>query len=292
MSDRVSGLPHVFESLEHRRLLSGGGTLETPGGAPGVYPPHFDVAGQSMEQWAADWWTLIFETPVHTGTEVTHPNLDETGEHGGQGDVGDVFFLFQSFAPGEVERTVNVPAGKPILVPIMPIEFSNYDTPDPNGNFPADYSAEELEGFAGATASSIRTRGEVFASVDGRRVSGVEAHREATPVSYTLPAEDNLLQFFGLPFSGPVAPASVDGYFIMLQPLALGQHEIVFGGTIPTNPAPVLSDFSVTVTYTVNVVPAAGPTAVPQAGGTNLFGQERIQPTRIVDLIQADLELV
>src|SRR5512145_2285574 len=109
MSDRASKSFQLFEPLEQRRLLSGGGPADAAGGPPGVYPPHFDVAGQSLQDWAADWWTLVFETPVHTGSQITHPNLDETGANGGQGDVGDVFFLFQSFAPGEIERTIEVP---------------------------------------------------------------------------------------------------------------------------------------------------------------------------------------
>ena len=245
----------MAEPLERRMLLSA--AFETPGmldqsglespdaRRPRVYAPHSTVAGQSMQEWAADWWRLVFETQVHTGSQVTHPNLDQTGANAAQGDVGDAFFLFGTFAPGEITRTnVTIPAGTPIFIPILPMEFSNYDTPDPNFNFPGNYSAAELAGFADASAKSVRRRGDVFLSVDGVEVHGVVAHKEASPVTYTLPATDNILQFFGLPFSGPVAPAAVDGYYVMLQPLSPGEHTIVFGGTIPTNPFPLLTDFT------------------------------------------------
>jgi hypothetical protein len=289
------------EPLERRVLLASvveaTGMLERSGldsldaRPASVYPPHFNVAGKSMEQWAADWWALVFETPVHTGSDVTHPNLDETGANAAQGDVGDVFFLFQTFSPGQITRTnVTIPAGKPILVPILPMEFSNYDTPDPNFNFPGNYSAAELAGFADASADSVRTRGEIHASVDGAAVQGLAAHKEASPVTYTLPATDNILQFFGLPFSGPVDPAAVDGYFVMLQPLSEGQHTIVFGGTVPENPFPLLSDFTAEITYEINVVGSLtqpDASVQPQRG---LFSQSPIsqQPDRksVMDLLE------
>ena len=308
MSERVAVRRMLItEPLERRMLLAS--VLEAPGmldqsgfesldaRPPSAYPPHFNVAGQSMQQWAADWWTLVFETQVHTGSEITHPNLDETGANAAQGDVGDVFFLFQSFSPGQITRTnVTIPAGKPILVPILPMEFSNYDTPDPNFNFPGNYSAAELAGFADASAESVRTGGEAFLSVDGVAIQGVVAHKESSPVTYTLPATDNLLQFFGLPFSGPVAPAAVDGYFVMLQPLSPGQHTIVFGGTIPENPFPLLSNFTIEITYEITVVDAA---AAPDAsvppqrglfGDSPIFGQR--ERNRAMDLVDPAGEAV
>jgi hypothetical protein len=55
---------------------------------------------------------------------------------------------------------------------------------------------------------------------------------------------------------------------MMLRPLSPGQHEVVFGGSIPTNGYPVLSDFSSEMTYVLNVVEAPpatmiGPEAAP-----------------------------
>ena len=302
MSERVAfRRVMTAEPLEGRVLLSG---LSTPGLAeagresldarpPRVYPPPFNVAGKSMQQWAAEWWTQVFETPVHTGSDVTHPNLDQTGANAAQGDVGDVFFLFGTFAPGEITRTnVTIPAGKPILVPVLPMEFSNYDTPDPGGNLPAAYSAAELAGFADASADSVRTRGDVHLSVDGVAVQGAVAHKESSPVSYTLPATDNILQFFGLPFSGLVDPAAVDGYYVMLQPLSPGQHTIVFGGTIPENPFPLLSNFTAEVTYEINVVEAAASPDASVRPQRGLFGDrpifdqsERDRAMDLVDLV-------
>jgi hypothetical protein len=294
------------EPLERRVLLSSvleaPGMLDKPGFAsldarpPSVYPPHFDVAGKSMQEWAAEWWAKVFETPVHTGGDITHPNLDQTGANAAQGDVGDVFFLFGTFAPGQITRTnVTIPAGKPILVPILPMEFSNYDTPDPGGNLPASYSAAELRGFADESAKSVRRRGELNVSVDGAAVRGLNAHKEASPVTYTLPATDNILQFFGLPFSGPVAPAAVDGYYVMLKPLSPGEHTIVFGGTIPENPFPLLSNFTAELTYEITVVDAAAPasassvaTLQPQRGvfaDRPIFGHgDRDRAMDLIDL--------
>lgn len=282
------GSRFIHEPLETRQFLSAAamsagadlmlaaeqsaaGAVELAAAAnSSVYPPHANVAGQTMAEWAADWWAKVFETPVHTDGQVTHPNLDETGANAAQGDVGGAFFLFGSFAPGEVVRSdVTVPFGKPIFVPVLPMEFSNYDTADPDGNYPAQYTADELRGFAGASAQSVLTGGDLRGSIDGVPIQGLQAHRERAPVTYTLPEQDNLLQFFGLPFSGLVSPASVDGFYFMVKPLAPGEHTLRFGGTIPENPAPLLSNFDIDMTYNITVEAppaAAAATAAPQAG--------------------------
>jgi hypothetical protein len=239
-----------------------------------------------MEQWAAQWWKQVLETRMHAPDgSISHPNFDETGAQGAQGDVGEVFFLFGTFFPPGAERTITVPAGKPIFVPVIAMEFSNFDTATPDGNFPGEYSAAELKRFAKDSAKSVKSRGELHASVDGRNVRGLAGHREDAPVSYTLPAEDNVLQFFGLPFSGPVSPAFVDGFYFMLKPLSPGQHVIEFGGTIPTNPPPLLSDFTIEMTYNVNVVPT-----MQQADDSprSPFGAQLIG-SRVLDLLEPEV---
>jgi hypothetical protein len=52
-------------------------------------------------------------------------------------------------------------------------------------------------------------------------------------------------------------------FIVMVKPLSLGEHKIGFGGTIPTNPFPLLSDFSSGVTCHVNVVAPSRPAAAP-----------------------------
>src|SRR6476646_7800356 len=92
-----------------------------------VESPHATVAGKTLQQWSAEWWQKTFSLPVYAadGKTITHPQFDAPinpgdvvdAKHGLLSDDGNVFFLFGSFFGGDIDRTVTVPAGKPIFVP-------------------------------------------------------------------------------------------------------------------------------------------------------------------------------
>lgn len=261
----------LAEPLERRTLL-----------ASYLYPAHSVVGGNSMEDWAVTNWKMTFETPVHgsDGVSIRNPAFDETGDQAAQGNLDGAFMLFGTITGGNVVRSnVSIPAGKPIFVPIAGIEFSNYDTPNADFSLPGTYTQAELAQFAKLSALSIASRGELHVNIDGRPVATLAAHREFAPIHYTLPDEDNVLQNFGLDFTGPV-DASVDGYYVMLKPLSPGEHTINMGSTIPHNDFPLLSDFSADVTYHVTV---AGASTVAHEGASNPFADVPIATkTRIV----------
>jgi hypothetical protein len=266
-SRRIDASLSLAEPLERRTLL-----------ASQVYPPHFNVGGRSMEDWAVQQWTTIFETPVHgtDGVSIRNPVFDETGAQAAQGNFDGAFMLFGTITGGNIVRSnVAIPAGKPIFVPIAGIEFSNYDTPNADFSFPGTYSQAQLAQFAQLSALSIPSRGELHVNIDGRPVATLASHRETSPIHYTLPDHDNVLQNFGLDFTGPV-DASVDGYYVMLKPLSPGEHTINFGSTIPHNDFPLLSDFSADVTYHVTVSAASN---VMHEGPSNPFADAPIAPT-------------
>jgi hypothetical protein len=238
----------LIESLESRTLFSG---------APHAYAPDAVVNDQSMPQWAANWWTKVVETPVHNPDgSFQNPVLDPTGAEAALGNAGNVFYLFGNFSGGNTSRTATLPAGTPIFVPLVSIEFSNYDTAAPDGTLPGNYTAAQLAEMASQSAAPDAG---LHLSVDGKALPNASAYREVSPTfSYVLPATDNIDQFFfgQNNLQGPVSPAVADGYYVMLQPLLPGQHTIEFGGTIPPNtPLTGASPFTLDVTYTVNVVP-------------------------------------
>jgi len=239
----------AIEPLEGRRLLSAG-----------VYAPHSIVRGETMGQYAADWWTQVLQTPVVDAKgNIINPNFDPTGALAAQGDVDKAFFLFGSITGGTINRSADVPSGTPLFVPVLPEEWSNADTPTLQGTLPGNYTAAQLSGLANESVQSVLSAGEVHASIDGQSVPNVAAHREIAPTfSYALPPANNVDQFFGNNVSGPVSPAEADGFYLMLRPLAPGQHVIEFGGTIPNEPqlGPAnLGPLTTDVTYTLNVVP-------------------------------------
>jgi hypothetical protein len=204
----------------------------------------------------AKWWTNVEQTKVHAadGTTITHPMLTDDAT---TSPLRNVFYLYGSFFGGSHTHSATVPQDTPIFVPILPIEFSNFDTTtgnDPNGTLPGANTAQQLSGFAAQAAEpALGPGGEVHLSVDGRSIT-VSSYRQIAPTfSYVLPATDNVDQFFfGQDnLQGRVAPAEADGFYAMLRPLSPGQHVITFGGSTPGGP---LGPLNVDITYTINVV--------------------------------------
>ena len=227
--------------------------------SPQVYAPDALVRGTSLPQWVANWWTQVFQTPVHgaSGADLNPMVFDDAPA--AQGDAGKVFFLFGTFLGGNHSHSATVPTGTPLFAPILPIEFSNFDTTTgnlPGGTLPGANTAAQLSDFAAQAAlPALGPGGSLHLSVDGQELSNVGAYREIAPTfSYVLPETDNVDQlFFGQSnLQGPVSPAQADGFYVMLQPLGLGTHVIGFGGVTPGGS---LGPLNVDVTYTINVVP-------------------------------------
>ena len=265
----------MVEELEHRTLFSA---------APvHAYAPDAIVRGQSIPQWVADWWTQVFQTPVHAADgSFLNPLIDPSAPTS-QGNVGRAFFLFGSFQGGHIDRTATIPTGTPLFVPVLPVEFSNFDTTTgnvPGGTLPGTNTAAQLMNFdAQAALPALGPGGSLHLSVDGKALANAGSYREVAPTfSYVLPATDNVDQFFfgQANLQGLVSPAEADGFYVMLQPLPPGQHVIDFGGITAGGSLGPLNE---SVTYTINVVPkgqfgqaaaAAPPSALSAADSIDL----------------------
>lgn len=250
------------EPLEARLFLSAAAAHRPqaavdPGrGAALAYAPHARVRGESVAELSAEWWSRVFETPVHAadGTTVTHP-LMTSADTTPFGSFDGVFFLYGSFFGGDVALTATVPTGTPIFVPVLPVEFSNYDTSDPDGSLPGTYSVAELRDLSAQAAEpALGPGGSVYVRVDGAAVPDVAAHREVSPeFDYVLPPDNVDQFFFGDPsLVGQVPVAVADGFYVLLKPLSPGVHTIEFGGATPGGS---LGPLGIDVTYTINVVP-------------------------------------
>jgi hypothetical protein len=241
-----------------------------------VAAPNATVEGRTLPEWSAEWWKSVFAIPVYAddGTTIIHPQFDAPLNEGDTVDTdyarpsadGRVTFLYGSFFGGDIERSVTIPAGKPVFVPIVNTEWSNPDTaPPPDFEAPpGNYTIEELAAFAKAQADTITG---VSASLDGVEVDDILQHRHAAQFEYTQPAERSITQtFFGLDAPGPNESAT-DGYYLMLLPLDEGQHTLTFTGSSPDNTGtpPLLGAFDFTMTYNINVVGSA--TVIPLPAG-------------------------
>ncbi len=264
------------EPLENRTLFAGGPTPEFAAGSI--------VRGKTIGEWSGEWWAKVFSIPA-----PVNPMVTEEVSHSAASNDGKVTFLFGSLFASTLNRTETIPTGTPVLVPLVPLEWSNADTPAAPDymTLPGNYTAAQLQQFATAQANLVDA---LTATLDGQPIDNLFAHREASGVfSYVLPAEHNIIQdVFGGPSSGPQTPAVAEGYWLMLQPLSPGQHVLHFTSHSGEAPSPPLfGPFEGDVTYMLNVSPkgqvrnaqgaasAIAPTVTPPADGT-LFGQTRI----------------
>ena len=182
---------------------------------PGVVPPNAKPYGLTYGEWGARWWQWVFSLPT-----PVNPLYDTTGANAAAGQHGPVWFLAGTFTGGDasVARTVTIPAGKALLIPIVNVEGSLADTPQVK-TYPEVVAL--CEQFMDSVTIADLT-------VDGRlmRIGPNTRYRTGLVESwYTLP-EDNIL---GLA-PGTYAPVAYDGYYAMLKPLSVGRHVIKIHG--------------------------------------------------------------
>ena len=161
----------------------------------------------------------------------------------GQNQTGPVWFLAGTGA-GSAERTCTIPAGKAILFPVI----NSVSLRD------AGQTKEELLDGNKEPLDKVTT---VEASVDGIPLQNLSNYRIQSPFfNATLP-KDNVL---GIPEGTYLEVA--DGYWVFLEPLSPGQHEIRLRGAIiePTSPTP---SFERAVTYHLTISNSTIATTTP-----------------------------
>jgi hypothetical protein len=199
---------------------------------PGVYPPDSTPYNLTYAQWSAEWWQWIFSLP-----QDVNPLVDQTGEHCAQGQSGPVWFLAGTFG-GSVERTCTIPEGKTIFFPVLN-----------NANVKTDTS--ETEGDLRVTTKQETDNPAVLeASIDGVPLQDLPNYRAESPLfNVTLP-EGNI---FGVPEMSSEAVS--DGYWVMLQPLSVGDHNLSIQGAgrpALTEPGGIVTQ----VTYRLTIAPS------------------------------------
>jgi hypothetical protein len=201
----------------------------------GVFAIDSNPYGLSYEDWTIKWWQWAYSMTVETS-----PQLDQTGEQCGEGQgVMPIFFLADG-AGSVVERTCTVPAEKAILIPVSVVECSFAEG--------SGTTEEELHTCAQEDESSNPT---LFLSVDGRQIQQIAKYRvHSSAFNVTVPENG----MFGAK-AGPTRAVS-DGYWIILEPLPPGEHEVHFKSSL-TNPTTGILYFADDVKYHLNVVEAA-----------------------------------
>lgn len=141
------------------------------------------------------------------------PVADRTGELCAAGQDGPVWFLAGVYGSAPVKRSCEVPAGKWLFFPIV-----NFVV------FPSGERTATCEHMIAEAQASTDDPLDLAVFVDGAPVENLTQHRQASVECFNL----------GEVTGSEIFPSASDGYYVMLQPLPPGKHEIRWGGVLPT----------------------------------------------------------
>jgi hypothetical protein len=193
----------------------------------------------SVKQLSAQWWQWALSIPADV-----NPQTDATGEDCMVGQRGEVWFLAGTFG-GSATRTCVVPEGKTLFFPV--INSVNIDAPNVCGQGPDRIPVKDLRAFS---AAFIDGAADLAVEIDGQPIGNL--HRIQSQVFEIALPEDNVLNAFcpppGVP-AGIYSPAVDDGYYVRLNPLAVGNHTLHFHAENPD------AAFVLDVAYDLTVVP-------------------------------------
>jgi len=242
-------------------------TLQTSKAAT-VLAPGSIVAGQSIANWTAGWWTRFWQAPVSsidpaTGNVAANVNNNAPVFYGpttsGDRSLGHVTISF------------TVPHGRPLLVPLLPFD---------------DLEAASIDGGASLadreSAASIVVAGwltsvdpaSLFATIDGTAVSNPSSYLEETGFFSAGPAQPgSIAASGGVTVGDDLYPNEAAGYWLMIDGLSLGEHTVEFGGSsdVFTPDSNCCTNFpfgpyNVDVTANIDVVPEPSTALLTLAG--------------------------
>jgi hypothetical protein len=217
-------------------LVATSAALGQGNGNSNVIPPQASFRGYSYSELQTLWWQTALSVPVVDGA---HPLFNGAPFGGDDGIV----FLAGLFGEGNVVD-ITIPSGTALFFPILNVEVSEFEPPPFNA-----IGEEALRARANELLDEVT---DLFATIDGRAVNGLDAYRTESGLFTWGPLpEGNIFQAFGLDApAGTTSDAYDAGYYLLVKPLSVGEHVIHFGATFGGE----LSG-EIDTTYRVRVVP-------------------------------------
>jgi len=197
---------------------------------PGLYSTDSKPFGSSFADWTAKFWQWYLKIP-----NSQHPFGDSTGDKCALMQNGPVWFLVGS--AGKVVRNCTIPSDKAILIPIINTECSYSESPD----------IKDKKGLSDCAITG-NNGAKISASVDNRPIVDLNKYRVATDIFNVTYASDPVF-----PTNSNVSQAVSDGWYLFLEPMKAGQHEIKFTASQVADPNSVGGTSLIDVTYHVTV---------------------------------------
>jgi hypothetical protein len=199
---------------------------------PSVFAIDSKPYGTPYAEWAGKWQQWLISVP-----QPLNPATDSTGKNCAQNQNGPVWFLAGTTG-GSAERTCTIPAGKAILFPVVGSECDYASYPN----------VKSEPALVLCAQADVNRAINLQATIDGVNLKQLDKYRATSPLfSVTYPPHN----LFGSP-AGQTQGIS-DGYWVFLQPLSPGKHELHFSGLTPGNPTTGTTNFAIDVTYHLTV---------------------------------------
>jgi hypothetical protein len=197
-----------------------------------LYPIESKPFGKSYGEWSAKWWQWAVSVPTNK-----NPLKDSTGVNCAQGQEGPVWFLAGTFG-GVAERTCTIPSGKAIMFPVFNAECSYVE-------YPQYRTESDLRNCA---KDQLDKSTNLDASVDGVKIENLKQYRAVSPQFDLILPNSNV---FGL--TSGTTQSVADGFWIILQPLPAGKHEVRFSGSSVDFTSSGVMNFATEAKYQLNV---------------------------------------
>lgn len=198
-----------------------------------VFPPDSEPYGLTYGEWTARWANWTFSMP-----EENNPAVDDTGENCANNQSGPVWFLAGTFG-GAVTRECTIPADNGILVPIINVVCDSATDPVLD-------TEEELRACSKEDQDLVI---EKEITVDGVNIGNLDNYRFQSPLFNLTFPENNIAGV-----APQTAKAVVEGYWVLLEPLPPGSHEIHFKAALGDPTVIVTVNFALDVRYLLTVV--------------------------------------
>lgn len=221
------------------------------------------TAGATYGQWSAGWWQWMTSIPNADNPQTAAGEIDCS-----VGQKGAVWYLAGAPSGTTAVRSCTIPRGRSLFFPVLNAVFFN----GPGESFTVAEKRDLLHGVLADTEPGFLAPGsracELTATIDGEPVTFTVPEARVQSPSFALDTGDGPS---GLP-PGVVDPEAVsDGFWVMLPPLAPGEHTLHFGGRFCQ-----LEDFDdhpvfgpVDVTYQLTVTGKGGGASPPGPNGGN-----------------------
>lgn len=191
------------------------------------------VNGISQADYAARWWQWAMRLP-----DGVRAYQDPSGAQCGLNQSGPVWFLAGTEGTMRASRQCDIPGGHFIFFPVIAM----FVTSVPGKSI-------DCKTAQARTADNNDHLGEVSVTLDGQPIDDIRSHRIRSLGCFDAYANATYLEHHEA-----YMPAATDGYWLMLGPLAAGNHHLIVHARYD-NPGKSGGDLEQEFDYQLHVVP-------------------------------------